>query len=105
MTVVRVVDGDTIELEGGERLRYIGIDTPETVDPRKEVQCFGKEASAKNKELVEGQAVRLEKDVSETDRFQAGAQGGAVADGAALLLSVTLRDWCRRPPAAAATAL
>lgn len=52
--VVRVVDGDTIEIESGQKVRYIGIDTPETVDPRKTVQCFGKEASNKNRELVEG---------------------------------------------------
>ncbi|MFH1280444.1 MAG: thermonuclease family protein, partial [Candidatus Beckwithbacteria bacterium] len=67
--VARVVDGDTIKLENGEVLRYIGIDTPETVDPRKPVQCYGKEASAKNKELVEGKEVKLEKDVSETDKY------------------------------------
>jgi len=66
--VVTVVDGDTIEIEGGIRVRYIGIDTPETVDPRKPVQCFGKEASAKNEELVGGKEVKLEKDVSETDK-------------------------------------
>lgn len=67
--VTRVVDGDTIEIEGGQKVRYIGIDTPETVDPRKGVQCFGKEAAAKNRELVEGKRVRLEKDVSETDKY------------------------------------
>ena len=67
--VTRVIDGDTIEVEGGEKVRYIGINTPETVDPRKKVECFGKEASTKNKELVEGKMVRLEKDVSETDAF------------------------------------
>jgi micrococcal nuclease len=67
--VSRVVDGDTIELGTGERVRYIGIDTPETVDPRKEVQCFGKEASVKNKELVEGKEVRLVKDVSDKDKY------------------------------------
>lgn len=67
--VTRVIDGDTIEIEGGQRVRYIGIDTPETVDPRKPVQCFGVEASNKNKELVSGKRVRLEKDVSETDKY------------------------------------
>lgn len=67
--VTRVVDGDTIELENGERVRYIGIDTPETVDPRKPVQCFGVEASKKNKELVEGKSVRLEKDVTDRDKY------------------------------------
>jgi len=67
--VTRAIDGDTIEIEGGQKVRYIGIDTPETVDPRKSVQCFGKEASDKNKELVEGKDVELEKDVSETDKY------------------------------------
>lgn len=67
--VAHVVDGDTIKLENGQVVRYIGIDTPETVDPRKPVQCFGKEASDKNRELVEGKEVRLEKNVSETDKY------------------------------------
>lgn len=67
--VSKVIDGDTIELESGQRVRYIGIDTPETVDPRKPVQCFGKEASNKNKELVDGKSVLLEKDVSKTDKY------------------------------------
>ena len=67
--VTRVVDGDTIEIEGGEKVRYIGIDTPETVDPRKPVQCFGVEASKKNKELVEGKTVRLEKDSTDRDKY------------------------------------
>lgn len=71
-TVVRVVDGDTIVIDRGrgeERLRYIGVDTPETVDPRQPVQWMGPEASAANKALVDGRAVVLERDVSETDRF------------------------------------
>jgi micrococcal nuclease len=67
--VTRVIDGDTIEIEGGTTVRYIGIDTPETSHPTKGVQCFGREATNKNKELVEGKRVRLEKDVSETDKF------------------------------------
>ena len=67
--VTRVIDGDTIEIEGGQKVRYIGIDTPETVDPRKPVQCFGIEASNINKELVEGKNVRLAKDISEIDKY------------------------------------
>lgn len=70
--VVRIVDGDTIDVSiGGQtlRVRYIGINTPETVDPNRPVECMGKEASAANTQLVEGKRVRLEKDVSETDRF------------------------------------
>jgi micrococcal nuclease len=70
--VVRVVDGDTIVvvMDGLEyRVRYIGINTPETVDPRKPVECYGREASQRNRELVEGKTVEVEKDVSETDQY------------------------------------
>lgn len=62
--VVKVIDGDTITLSSGETVRYIGIDTPERND------CFSSEATNENRRLVEGQEVRLEKDVSETDRYQ-----------------------------------
>lgn len=68
--VTRVIDGDTIKIKGGETVRYIGIDAPETVDPRKPVECFGKEAYLKNKELVEGKMVRLERDISNRDTYQ-----------------------------------
>lgn len=67
--VIKVIDGDTIQLESGDKVRYIGIDTPETVDPRRGVGCFGREASDKNKELVLGKQVVLEKDISETDKY------------------------------------
>ena len=64
--VVRVIDGDTIEIAGGAHVRYIGMDTPET-DPK--VEFYGPEAKAKNIEMVEGKLVTLETDVSETDRY------------------------------------
>lgn len=67
--VVRVVDGDTIKLENGQTVRYIGIDTPELHHPQKSVQCFGQQAMEQNKMLVEGKSVRLIKDVSDTDRY------------------------------------
>ncbi len=73
-TISRVVDGDTFDVSYGgavQRVRIIGVDTPETVHPRKPVQCFGREASAKTKALLAeaGNRVYLEKDVSETDRY------------------------------------
>ena len=70
--VTKVVDGDTIWVEmNGIRykVRYIGMDTPETVNPSKPKEYFGTEASQKNKELVGGKTVYLEKDVSEKDRY------------------------------------
>lgn len=69
--VIGVTDGDTItvDINGvNEPIRFIGIDTPETVDPRKPVQCFGKEASNKLKELLEGKQVILEPDSSQGER-------------------------------------
>lgn len=70
-SVTDVVDGDTLKISMNgsvETLRLIGIDTPETVDPRKPVQCFGKEASNKAKELLIGKKVRIEKDSSQGER-------------------------------------
>lgn len=71
--VTRVVDGDTIKviMPGGnlDTVRYIGIDTPETVHPEKPVECFGKEASAYNDALVGDKTVWLELDVEERDKY------------------------------------
>jgi len=69
-SVTQVVDGDTIKINLNGTvvtLRLIGMDTPETVDPRKPVQCFGKEASNKAKELLSGKKVRIEKDSTQGD--------------------------------------
>ena len=69
--VVEVTDGDTIEVslpEGVEDVRYIGVDTPE-VDPNIGVECFGKQASELNRELVEGEQVRLVFDAERRDRY------------------------------------
>lgn len=74
-TVSSVVDGDTIKVSINgeiETLRLIGIDTPETVDPRKVVQCFGKEASSKAKELLTGKKVYLEADPTQGERDKYG---------------------------------
>lgn len=69
-TVESVTDGDTIRVAGGVRVRLIGIDTPETVDPRTSVQCFGPEASARMKAtLPPGTRIRLVYDVERLDRY------------------------------------
>lgn len=71
--VSRVVDGDTIEVvyDGhAYKLRLIGVNTPETKHPQKGVEFFGKEASAFTEEKLNGKDIYLEKDVSDTDRYQ-----------------------------------
>jgi micrococcal nuclease len=72
-TVVRAVDGDTVvaRLAGGreERVRYIGIDTPEDVKPGTPVQCYSRDAAARNRALVEGRPVTLRFDVERRDHY------------------------------------
>ena len=65
-TVTRVIDGDTIVIGSGQKVRYIGIDTPEVYPQR---EAYGMEAWKVNRQLVEGKEVRLERDVSETDKY------------------------------------
>ncbi len=72
--VTKVVDGDTIKVTRENEMktvRLIGVDTPETVDPRKTVQCFGKEASDFTKSLLDGQTVTLQSDNTQqvTDKY------------------------------------
>lgn len=64
--VTGIIDGDTIILENGEKIRYIGMDTPE-ISPR--LECFASEATKRNSELVLDKYVRLETDVSDRDRY------------------------------------
>ena len=62
-----VIDGDTILLESGESVRYLGIDAPETNHPRRGLECYGAEATKRNRELVEGELVSLEFDTTDRD--------------------------------------
>jgi len=74
-TVVHVVDGDTLDVDLAgtvERVRLIGIDTPETVKPNTPVECFGRDASAYAKYLLDGQAVYIEDDPSQDSRDRYG---------------------------------
>lgn len=72
--VTRVVDGDTLYVKIEDEdvdVRLIGVDTPETVDPRKKVECFGEQASAFAKQMLTGRQVYLEYDESQgrQDRY------------------------------------
>jgi micrococcal nuclease len=64
--VLRVIDGDTIVVEGGEHVRYLGVDAPET---QGSPECYGREATERNRQLVEGKRVRLEADRRDRDRY------------------------------------
>jgi len=73
--VLRVIDGDTIEValnNKKEIVRLIGIDAPEVVDPRKTVECFGRKAGEKAKEMLIGKTVTLESDSTQGDRDKYG---------------------------------
>jgi micrococcal nuclease len=70
--VTKIVDGDTIHVALGgrdEKVRYIGMDTPETHKPGTPVQCFGRAASAYNARLLEGRSVDLRTDAETRDRY------------------------------------
>ncbi len=84
--VERVIDGDTIVLDGGERVRLIGVDTPETVHPQKPVERFGKEASAFSRRMCEGKQVRLERDPESRsmDKYQRSLRYVYLPDGTLL---------------------
>lgn len=73
--VTSIVDGDTIKVSMNgqtETIRFIGVDTPETKDPRKPVQCYGKEASSRMQHYAQSKSVRLEDDPSQGDRDKYG---------------------------------
>lgn len=86
--VVSVVDGDTIEAredgkETVEKIRLLGVNTPETVDPRRPVECFGKEASSFTKKLMEGKRIRLASDpeADEVDKYDRLLRNIILEDG------------------------
>jgi micrococcal nuclease len=91
--VTRVIDGDTILVEGVGRVRLIGVDTPETVDPRRPVQVFGKEASAFTTALALDRVVRLEFDVTRTDRFNRTLAYVYLPDGAFLNAEIVRQGY------------
>lgn len=67
--VTRIIDGDTIEIDGATTVRYIGIDAPEKYSNITKAECWNEEAIKNNSDLVLGKEIRLEKDVSDTDQY------------------------------------
>ena len=91
--VERVVDGDTIIVEGAGSVRLIGVDTPETVHPNRPVEFFGKEASAFTKRLLEGKRVRLEYDQERADRYGRTLAYVYLADGTFVNAEIIRRGY------------
>jgi micrococcal nuclease len=77
--VVRVVDGDTIVVSPNEKVRLIGVDTPETVHPNKAVQCFGKDAKEFTRSMVEHRTIRLVLDETNRTRHHKDRYGRTLA--------------------------
>ena len=77
--VVRVIDGDTIVVSPNEKVRLIGVDTPESVHPKKVVACFGKEAKQFTRDAVEGKTIRLVTDAINTKRHHKDRYGRTLA--------------------------
>ncbi len=96
--VSRVVDGDTLEvMRNGRRtrVRLIGMDTPETVDPRRPDGCFGAEATKELRRLMSGGEVLLQYDVDRADRFGRTLAYVFLADGTFVNLDLVRRGFAR----------
>lgn len=91
--VTRVVDGDTIVVASVGTVRLIGVDTPETVDPREPVQVFGKEAAEFTRRMAEGKVVRLEFDAQRTDKYQRTLAYVYLADGTFLNAEIVRQGY------------
>jgi micrococcal nuclease len=91
--VTRVVDGDTIAVAGVGTVRLIGVDTPETVDPRVPVQFFGTEASEFTRRMAEGKVVRLEFDAQRIDKYQRTLSYVYLPDGTFLNAEIVKRGY------------
>ncbi len=90
---LRVIDGDTIVIEGDEKVRLIGVDTPETVHPNKPVEYFGKEASQFTKQMVESKQVRLEYDQQRKDKYGRTLAYVYLKDGTFLNLEIIKQGY------------
>ncbi len=93
--VSHAIDGDTLELADGRRVRYLGMDTPETVHPKKPVQCYGPEASAYNHSLVDSRVVRLVRDVEDTDKYGRLLRYIYLEDGTFVNLALVSQGYAR----------
>lgn len=90
---IRVIDGDTIVLEGNEKIRLIGVDTPELHHPKKPVQHYAKEAKEFSQRMVEGKQVRLEYDWQRKDKYGRTLAYVYLADGTFLNVEIIRQGY------------
>ena len=90
---VRVIDGDTIVLEGNQKIRLVGVDTPELHHPKKPVQYFAKEAKEFTKKMVEGKQIRLEYDWQKKDKYDRTLAYVYLMDGTFLNLEIIKQGY------------
>lgn len=93
ITVTRVIDGDTIVIEGNQKVRLIGVDTPELHHPKKPVQHFAKEAKEFTKKIAEGKQVRLEYDWQKKDKYNRLLAYVYLEDGTFLNLEIIKQGY------------
>lgn len=93
--MTRVIDGDTIVVDTVGTVRLIGVDTPETVDPREPVGCYGPEASAFTRAVASGQMVTLDYDVDRFDRFERTLAYVYLSDGTFLNATLVEQGYGR----------
>jgi len=94
-TVKEVIDGDTIILNTGDRIRYLGIDTPELHHPTIGLECGGPEAKAENIKLLTGKRLRIEKDVTDKDQYGRLLRYVFTEDGYFVNCELVRRGWAQ----------
>lgn len=97
-TVQEITDGDTIVLNNGEIIRYLGIDTPELHHPKIGEECGGKDAKEENLKLLEGKKVRLEKDTTDKDDYGRLLRFVFTDDGYFVNYEIIRRGWAQILP-------
>jgi len=94
-TVKEVVDGDTIILNTGDRIRYLGIDTPELHHPTIGPECGGQEAKDENVKLLAGKRLRMEKDTTDKDQYGRLLRYVFTEDGHFVNYEIVRRGWAQ----------
>jgi micrococcal nuclease len=94
-TVKAVIDGDTIILNTGDRIRYLGIDTPELHHPTIGPECGGQEAKDENVILLSGKRLRMEKDITDKDQYGRLLRYVFTEDGYFVNYEIVRRGWAQ----------